>query len=127
MKWFWDRHRYGSTRNVFLIGNWAIKWPRFLSWSHFLRGLLGNMQEASVNGYGSQFSMVQEGIARIRFRIPGGFLIVMERARLMTDDEWEKFNYAQMVDRGEYVLSAENKRDSWGMIENRVVAIDYGD
>lgn len=120
-------HRYGSTRNVFLIGRWAIKWPRFHSWENFLRGLLGNMQEARVNGYCKPFSMQQEGIAKVTFYVPGGFLIIMQRARLMTDAEWAAFDYEKFVSRGEYVLAAEHKHDSWGIINDEVVAIDYGD
>jgi len=95
------------------------------------------------------------------FSLPGGFLVVMPRARPLTDAEWAAFDYRAFVTRGdpyigenfdayagtwrqgdqgqplsplvhgnadvpEGLVPAEYKRDSFGVLEGRIVAVDYG-
>lgn len=42
--WF-SVDRKGTSRIVFLLGQYAIKFPTFSSWTLFLQGLIGNCKE----------------------------------------------------------------------------------
>jgi hypothetical protein len=109
---------------VVLVGPWAIKVPRFgYGWAMGLRGLLANMQEAV-------FSRARwPELCPVVFALWGGWLIVMRRARPMTDVEWETFNveaFRYPNDDYSRVIPVEEKRDSFGWLDGRVVAVDYG-
>lgn len=110
----------GATRLVILTKTRAFKLPSLWSWKHFLEGLLANMQE-------KVFSDAKwPELCPVTFYIPGGFLSVMPRTVPLSDHEWEVFDYSTFVDREDYVIPAEDKRDSFGVLRGRLVAIDYG-
>jgi hypothetical protein len=158
---FPDR-KLGAVRTIFLTrryvfklpGRWMFKWWRWW-WDAFLRGLLSNMQEREFAAEGWR------ELCPISFSIPGGFLVVMPRARPFTDDEWKNFDYRSFVTRGdpfygqnfdahaggwrpgdpgeplsaivlgnadvaEGLVPAEYKPDSFGVLDGRIVAVDYG-
>lgn len=102
----------GATRHVFLIGTKAIKIPRCTHWHLFLTGLLANMQER-------RFSGVFENLA-LCWGDPLGFFIVMPRASPLSDEAWASVNVDEWAD------MVESKQDSFGMIDGKVVAVDYG-
>lgn len=125
----------GVTRIVVLIGPWAFKVPRFnYGWQNFLRGLLCNMQEAC-------FSKTKwPELCPVVFRVPGGWLTVMRRALPLSEGDWLSFDYenfrvgqdwpTERVVEGhycaDYYVPVENKIDSFGLLNGRVVAVDYG-
>lgn len=110
----------GTTRIVLLIGPFAIKVPYLLSWKLFLWGLLANMQER-------QFSRIGHiKMCPVLFSLPGGFLCVMRRATPLTVEEFEALEPAAWRDEGDFVIPVEAKVDSFGWLDGRVVAIDYG-
>ena len=114
--------RLGTTRIVFLVGDYAFKLPRPYPWRNFLQGFLANMQE-------EEFSrMESDHLCPIVFRIPGGALNVMPRARMMTIEEWADFDYDQWIKEGGENISEliEGKRCSFGVLGDRIVAVDYG-
>lgn len=119
----------GCTRFVLLIGPWAVKVPRpDTGWAMMLRGMLGNMQEAAfwVTGW--------RQLCPVLWSIPGGFLIVMRRARPLTDSEWADltwerhcaFREVRVNGEVEGVAPVEYKRCSYGYLGDRLVAVDYG-
>lgn len=110
----------GSTRLVFLIGRHAVKLPRMDEWRLFLSGLLANMQERVWGKSGL------DGICPVSFADPLGFIVIMRRARNLTAVEWDNFNVDEFLDRPDYVIPAEAKRDSFGVLDGHIVAIDYG-
>lgn len=112
--------KYGATRIVLLIFGWAIKIPRVTEWRLFLLGLLANMQERIFSRTG------WPELCPVVFSLPGGWLVIMRRAREITADEWAQFDADRWRDRGEYIVPAEAKRDSYGWIDGRIVAVDYG-
>lgn len=117
-------NRQGITREVVLIGRYAVKLPRVsYGWRMFLCGLLANMQEAD-------FSTTKwPELCPVLFAIPGGWLVVMRRARPLTDGQWEEFrreDMYNMLDNGHRSIPAEHKRDSFGYLDGRIVAVDYG-
>ena len=114
-------NRQGITREVFLIGRWAFKFPRIVSgWRMFLCGLLANMQERSFAAAG------WPELCPVVFSIPGGWLVVMRRARPLTPEEWSNFRPYDFCEKGDHVIPAETKLDSFGVLDSRIVAVDYG-
>lgn len=113
--------RAGTTRVVLLIGNFAIKVPNWSEWRLFLHGLLANMQEA-------HFSKIegQDKLCPVLYSIPGGWLNVMPRAERMEFEKWSKVDIQEWIKEGKFVIPVENKFDSFGIHEGRMVAIDYG-
>lgn len=114
----------GATRFVILTKRYAIKIPRFwwhrsFRWQTFLYGLLGNMQERDFATAG------WPELCPIRWSVPGGWLVVMHRAEPLTvdltDEEYEAF-----VEQDDYRVPVEQKRDGFGLLDGRLVAIDYG-
>ena len=114
-------NRQGITREVFLTRRYAIKIPKLIyGWHKFLCGLLANMQERTFAAAG------WPELCPIVFSLPGGWLLVMMRADLLTDAEWEVFDADAFCNCPDYMIPAENKRDSFGKLDGRIVAIDYG-
>jgi hypothetical protein len=108
-------HR-GTTRPVWCVGNWAIKFPNFLNgWPHGLRGLLGNLQEAEFSSTG------WDSLCPVLWSLPGGLLLVMRRARELTWDERRHIDASRLDG-----VPVEWKPSSFGWLDGRVVAIDYG-
>ncbi len=115
----WNKR--GITREVFLIGSYAIKIPKLkYGWHKFLCGLLANMQETEFSKTG------WSELCPVTFSIPGGWLLIMRRARPLTLDEFLSFDPFKFRDRPEYTVPVEHKQDSFGILDGRIVAIDYG-
>ena len=119
--------RDGITRTVLLIGRYAVKVPclRYSGqrWKGFLRGLMANMQERMLG------ELQWPELCPVVFAVPGGFLLVMRRARMMTGAEWSTFRvgfYDFITKPDGAVIPVEDKPDSFGWLDGRVVAVDYG-
>jgi hypothetical protein len=114
-------NRRGVTRRVFLFGRWAIKVPAPWRWQTFLWGLLANMQERAFAAAG------WPELAPVLWADRWGFVLVMPRLTPLTDAEFETFDYAGFVNRSDgSVVPVEEKSDSFGRLNRRIVAIDYG-
>mgnify|MGYP001600941842 CR=1 FL=1 len=145
-------NRRGITRTVILVGAWAIKVPSFRygkfkwRWRSFLNGLLANLQEVdfAATGWPELCPVVRS--SRL------GLFVVMPRVRVMTDEEFCEFDYVGFITREDYyarenlrskeknflgregaisepagfLIPAERKADSFGWLDGRIVAIDYG-
>lgn len=118
------RLEYGCTRRVLLIGPWAIKVPATTEWRLFLLGLLANMQEALF------WQTRWPELCPVLWSIPGGWLVIMRRARVMTTAEFAEFDAESFTqcggEDGQYVVPVELKHDSFGYLDGRIVAVDYG-
>jgi len=114
--------RYGTTRTVWLVGRYAFKVPALTEWRLFLLGLLANMQERRFS------SMRHPKLCPVHWSIPGGWLLVMKRADPLTREEYEDFCSIMddWIDDGEFVVPVEAKLDSFGRVDGRIVAVDYG-
>ncbi|MFW6130532.1 MAG: hypothetical protein ACOC56_05045 [Atribacterota bacterium] len=126
--------KHGCTRFVFLTKKYAIKIPQFkYGWKHFLLGLLANLQEVS-------FSKINdERLCPIKFYIPGGWLLIMPKCELISREVFfdldisrfwpnnkEDYHPNNTCERVEYNVPVENKQDSFGYLNGKIVAIDYG-
>ena len=103
-----------------LWGGVALKVPRTTTWRTFLNGLLANMQEREFSRTG------WPELCPVRFSIPGGWLVVMDRARPLDDAEWCDFEPELFTEHPDYTIPVEPKQDSFGVLAGRVVAVDYG-
>jgi hypothetical protein len=88
------------------------------SWRHFLQGLLANMQERQFSRAG------WPELCPVVFAAPGGWLSVMRRAEPIAEDE--EVDFYALIDRPDYEVPAEPKNSSWGMLNGRIVVVDYG-
>jgi hypothetical protein len=115
--------RAGAMREVFLVGRWAVKLPKLTrGWRQFLRGLLANLEERELSA--NQWSE----LCPVVFSVPGGWLIIMRRAEPLTDEFLANFDMMGflMPDDGRAFPDIEPKGSSLGMLDGRVVAVDYG-
>jgi hypothetical protein len=111
--------KFGTTRIVILFLKWAIKIPNFFAWNLFLLGLLANRQEII-------FSRTKwDCLCPIVAHIPGGWIVIMKRAIELTEDEFYVFVASGCLST-ECVIPIEIKRCSFGWVEGRIVAVDYG-
>ena len=111
---------HGCNRIVFLTKRYAFKVPNCRNFFQFCWGLIDNMHERRVWKAG------HAGICPLVFSIPGGFLNVMPRARVMTEEEFASFDSVAFRNRGDYWLTAEDKASSFGWLNGEIVALDYG-
>ena len=112
----------GVTRTVILTRRWAIKLPCLVyGWKYFLYGFLANMQEREWSGY-------DERLCPVRWAAPLGVLIIMPRCEPVIDSgllDEEIHNWANCgTDKD--LLPVELKSDSFGRLNGRLVAVDYG-
>ena len=118
----WNRE--GVTREVILTRHYAIKFPSmFRGWKMFLCGLLANMQER-------EFSRAEwPELCPVVFSLPGGWIVVMRRAEPLTDAEWSSFDeawYWKFCEPADYHVPVEQKQSSFGKLDGKIVAVDYG-
>jgi hypothetical protein len=118
----------GSTRWVLLVGAYALKFPAMWEWKTFLWGLLANIQEREFSVMGREGKeSVWERLCPLKFSLPLGFLNVAARAVPLTDREFELFDYESFVTVDDnWRIPAEAKSSSFGWVDGRIVAIDYG-
>lgn len=123
--------RTGCTRVVFLVGRWAFKVPNFFEWRLFLKGLLANMMERLMwRNLSADFQGLKclDGVplCPVKFSLPGGWLVVMPRVRVLTDEEYEAPVHVRLK-KAQFV---EQKSLSFGWWfdgeTERIYAIDYG-
>jgi hypothetical protein len=113
---------------VIIVKKWALKVPTINSgWQYFLCGLLANMQEQWLSKI-TRSGPDAHKLCHVVFRIPLGFLIVMRKAAKLTDEEFAAWrdNYDTFIRYENGFLPIEPKRSSFGWLDGRVGAVDYG-
>lgn len=115
----------GTTRKVLLIGNYAIKFPRVWHkfkghrWKLFLRGILANIDEH----FWWKCAYKKEYLCPVIWKSPLGLILVMKRADPISEEVYDKQAFAVMFEN----LPLDNKRDNFGIIDNKIVLVDYAD
>lgn len=87
-----------------------------------MHGILANLQEREFSATG------WPQLCPTCLSDPLGFGLVMHYARPLTDQEWAEFagHYPRFVNQEDYRVPVEFKRNSFGIFQGRIVAIDYG-
>ena len=112
-----EKHIRGGSREVFLFRNYVVKIPSFENWNCFLRGLLANMIEVT------QGKADSPDYCPVLRWLPFGLGLVMKRAEPLPDDMWPVVvENGHKWDHG----CVEFKPDSFGILDGRPVAIDFG-
>lgn len=115
-------NKTGITRLVIERSNIVIKIPNFTcQWSHFLQGLLSNINEALTY----RWSEKQEMLCPVIWCSWGGWILIMRKAipcKYM-DEGGEEIDYSKWIVEG---LGGDDKPDNYGYYNGRIVKIDYG-
>ena len=113
----------GSTRYVILTKNYAIKIARIdiNYFPSFLNGLLANRTE-----YVFWKAYKHEKLCPVLFIFPLYLFLVMKKAETLSNKEWRNFKFKEFVNTEDFRIPAERKIDSFGKINGKIVAIDYG-
>ena len=116
----------GASRWVLCIGGYAIKFPSFYGYTNFLDGLECNYLELkNYRYYGKKGYYPIEKLCPIIFHLPLGIIIVMKRAKPLSGIEFSNFNYENFIKTDNSNIPAEKKPDSFGIINGKILAIDY--
>ena len=102
----------GSTRQVLFIGKYAIKFPLCESWETFIQGILHNINE-------KKWSVLPK-FCPVLFSL-GGLLNIMPKCGVITDKEFKN------IKMDDYFSIPEKKISSFGKLNGKIVAVDYGD
>lgn len=62
----------------------------------------------------------------VKFHLPLGLLAVMPKVTLLTDDEFCAMDIKAFIETPDYYVPVEEKTNSFGWLNGRIVAIDYG-
>lgn len=116
----------GVTRIVIVLDHTVIKIPNFThSWNHFLRGLIGNISESQTWKWNS--GKYEKGTSYLLCPVLwcswGGWVLIMRKANLLTEADWEKVK----IPLHKKHFKGDDTLSNYGMIEGRVVKIDYGE
>ncbi len=118
--------RTGCARIVFLTKQYAWKIPNFLasdrtlSWRLFCQGMLANMQEVVF----SRTGWVE--LCPVLWHLPLGLLVVMPKVQVLTQEEFDAMDFQAFVEQEDYCIPIEEKANSLGWLDGKIVAIDYG-
>lgn len=112
----------GTMRNVLLTRRHAIKFPTFASYRAFIEGLRANLEELDL------WRLHQsERMCPVIARLPLGTAIVMPRVRPLTQLEFDGLDCIEFADlENGFSLPIECKGDSFGVLNGKIVAVDYG-
>ena len=115
----------GITRNVFLIGKYAIKTPAMFrgygGWKYFLKGMVANLDE------NTWYKLSSKTEKTLLCPIIGcylcGFILIMKRGEPLSEEDYKPQLFEILFK--DYPLDI--KIDNFGLLNGIVVLIDYAD
>lgn len=113
-------NRQGCTRIVILTKKWAIKIPNFYEYRLMLCGILANLQEKLFSDVG------YPELCPVKFSLPFGLCVVMPKVKVLTDEEFLKLDIDSFIETENYIIPTEKKSNSFGLLNGKLVVIDYG-
>lgn len=122
-------NRQGCTRIVILTKNYAIKIPNFLGgYKSLLNGLTANLQEKELS------KLKWSQLCPVIFSFLFSFVIVMPKCRELSNDEFCNLDletcledpYMIKIYQNGYHIKVENKTNSFGWLNGKIVVFDYG-
>jgi len=109
---------WGCHRLVIVLDKVVFKFPNFLySFEWFVKGLKGNKQEAGLSG-------TNERLCPVVFCLPLGLLLVMKKAQKLEGSQFDFLSLGKFMKKYN-ITTAEEKFESFGLLQNKVVCIDY--
>lgn len=115
----------GATRTVFVFSKYVVKIPRITNHSSFFvglyQGLICNLQER----YWSRFKYPQ--LCPVVFSDIFGLFVVMPRCEKVSSNlEETEFEEFIKIPDGLGTLPAENVAENFGLLNGKLVIVDYG-
>lgn len=116
---------WGCSRLVFKVGGYALKLPNFrYGWRAFLRGLMHNMDEATVWRVLGEDGRDRSRLCPVAWACPGGWFLVMPWAPVGRDGEHDLLASAfGGID--ENTVREMLKADNVGLLHGKWVVVDY--
>ena len=117
--------KHGHSRVVVLVGRLAIKLARMSKWKLFLMGMLSNVAEAELYRQQTKPCAVLCPVLWSGF---GGIVLVARRANALSEDVWRTWSaesLLRLMSSTRPSARPEIKQDSYGILNGRVVAVDY--
>jgi len=119
--------KYGTTRTVFMFKNFVIKIPSFTEYRLFLYGLISNKNEQRIYK-----DFKYDFLCPVYYCTPLGFMLFMERANCFQNTDNSSLNVKNKLktlyeksDLYAFIMS-DFKVSNFGLLNNRIVKIDYG-
>lgn len=114
----------GTSRSVLLIGKYALKFPRCLSWKAFVMGMLANINEAQWKNAPNDWHLCP-----LLYSNKFGLLNIMPRCKSIKHRglyavELARLSAITPLSKSWYVYDA--KPRNFGMLNGRMVKLDYG-
>jgi hypothetical protein len=120
-------NRKGVTRIVIELRSVVVKIPNFTcQWSHFLRGIIGNISENQTWKWNS--GKFEKGTSHLLCPVVwcslGGWILIMKKAKPITIEQWEA-----ITDISEFKkhFGGDDTMSNYGYYKNRLVKLDYAD
>ena len=116
--------RNGSTRTVFLTRNYAVKIPTLLFTGLWNRGRIANLHERRLSG-------IHKDLCPVVWGDPFGLILVMPKVgEISSSIDWldmrQSFEFRYKNDPMCDFLLRDFKPSNWGVLNGRLVKIDYG-
>jgi hypothetical protein len=112
---------HGETREVFLIGKYAIKIPKLrYGWENLRLGLRANRREATLGASG------RPELCPVLWSTRGGWLVVMPLCAPLTEADFNSWLADGAFGEAGRDIPCEWKQDCFGYLEGRIVCVDYG-
>jgi hypothetical protein len=115
----------GCTRIVFEFKNFVVKIPKFThQWSHFLMGLISNMDESKTWKWNS--GKYEKGTSYLLCPVLwcswGGWILIMKKATMLTSEDWQ----TTFIPEHKKHFGGDDKLANYGYFNGKVVKVDYG-
>lgn len=120
-------NRKGVTRIVIELNKVVIKIPNFTcQWSHFLRGLIGNISENQTWKWNS--GKFEKGTSHLLCPVIwcsyGGWILIMRKVdELITEENRTQWNCEEHTKH----FQGDDSISNYGILNGRLVKIDYAD
>lgn len=115
-------NKKGCTRWVICIDNVAFKFPALTNWRMFNLGRKANIKEWERSWLSDQ----RISYAKTLLCVRGGLLNIQQRAKMFSRSEWLDRAGDIIIVKDVMFPHVEMKMDSFGYINGKIVAVDYG-
>lgn len=118
-------NRRGCTRLVIVLKTKVIKIPNFTySWLHFVKGIVANFNENTTWKYNNLINRCDKSylLCPVVWCSWGGWVLVMERAEIINREDWDNINIEEHIK----YFAGDDTLGNYGILNNKVVKIDYG-
>lgn len=122
----------GVTRIVIMLPDVVIKIPNpTYSWANFIRGILANINESRTYRYaqipGSYAYDYLHLLCPVVWCSWGGWVLIMKRAEPITATVMGECGNKPGIAEHKRVFPGDDTQSNYGILNNRVVKIDYGE